>query len=388
MSVKTNLNHLFDNKGELINIIINNKDSYFKNTIVSDDFIKCMTDYFINNENKLSRNAKKHREFLTRMLSIMANEICIDNIDSIYTKQSTIVGKGTYATVFDYDNKVVKLLRARINSNEYVFDLSDPVSEECFLMFILDLFTYITWSAILTYIDNMNNSDTVKTEIQIMMRKYLYDIHDIFICFVKTKDGIDNTKFYMGYTMEKYNTTLSSYLRNYSNNLNVFKHDKPSTDDFMNKMANISFMLYHIKKLNERGIYLIHRDTSTSNILFDNDGNVKLIDVGLALTHIKFKDSTTWYFGTFYDIIYDHIIEPLYDVIFLMLFMIVYHSKVLKHHKIYYHFTTIIAKYANEELIDLKSNTALWGYPYKAKYINRVSVFNHFMSLFDKNGFL
>lgn len=365
--------YIFESKDHLIKIILKHKDSVFTDTKISESLILHLCDNFITHSRHISdiSNVKERTEFFIKTIRLLGENFHIDNaeLSAIYhidILSNKPIGKGTYSKVLSSDtsNDVIKLMRSKNPHNECVFDLVIKRSMTALWQFITDMFTYIVWSCISKHI----NGITIMNHIELIgFSDYLCSIKRPFIMY----NSNDNNTFYAGYVMTRYAYPVSK----------LFNEQIESDTNVLCILLSIIKILYKIHLLSFCGITLLHRDITTSNIMIDDNKNVKLIDFGYALTSIFFANGSSFKLGIFFDEIYDHIVEPYYDFIFFILYMIVNHHKVLVKFKLYKKLKNLVMYKENSRLIDPKDDAFVWSYPYKAKSIDKESFLHEIVTL-------
>jgi len=364
-NTNTNINLLFKSNEHLAEIIYKYRNVVYSDIEINEDIITHLVDNFILKDHnlKFKYSRIKRNIFLFKTLGLLVNNFQVEYID---IATDIPIGKGSYSKVFlsKTQGQVVKLMKSRIENDVFMFDLTDSQSNEAFWQFIIDMFTYILWKSIFTY---AFDQDITK----INYASYICDIKRPVIIYDRIKPN-----FCIGYCMKHH---YKSMCKSINDNTTII-------DNYyaMKLLSDIATMLKNFQDLKMHGVTILHRDLSTNNIMIDQN-TIKLIDFGFALTSIEFADNTNWKIGEFFDDINDDVIEPFHDVVFFILFALIYHAKLLSRLNIYSNFRRLIMIDFNYNLINLSEAKSLWSYPYNVKFVNYSTLLDRFMNIFKNN---
>jgi hypothetical protein len=320
-------------------------------------------------------------------------ELCKNFCDEeIYTDSISPFAEGTYGKIYvTYDKntlaKVYKiddeLLIKYGNRNEtkdgkkeeddydVVFDSMTMKRDNRFYMYGVELFTYILWKSVFMYVsdnydtiikltENTNNTklkeDLVKIS-KIDLDEYLAEIYSPFIVIVDEDSDDDNNEDINSYKRIKF--VIGHYMRRYDNIINDILVGKVDNKKKFKMLMNMINMVEEINVLSLLGINLIHRDIRSGNIVTEGM-NVRMIDMGLALSSIDCKNNEKIRHGQFCDRRFKFNIIPYYDIILFMLEMICYYEKDINIKELTDEINNIFK--IDKDKID---NTTIWIYPFK-----------------------
>ena len=386
---------LFNSKQELSQIIYKYRKEIYSDIEINEDIITHFTDFFILKNQYSEPNKSKSKFTINKRFNTSTNDFVIKTLELLIKNYQVKfidiasddhIGEGTYSKVYlsTKNNEVIKIMKSKTIDDEFMFDLQDQKSYDTFWQFIIDMFTYILWTSIFKYAFDMKITETDYTN-------YLCVIKKPIIIYDRIKPN-----FCIGYSMKHYEKSLNSLLNEftkstiYSDNTdNIHSVNNVNNVNRINvcMLSDVANMLDDWNKLKKYGVTILHRDLSTNNIMIDLN-TIKIIDFGFALTSIEFTDDKSdnkiniWKFGEFFSEMYDDIVEPFYDIIFFVLFLIVYHNKLLSRLNIYNKCKRLILVDFNLDIIDLSAVKSLWAYPYKVKYINNDTILKQFMKIF------
>lgn len=364
INTNTNINLLFKSKKDLAEIIHKYRNVVYSDIEINEDIISHLVEHFIlqNNHLKIKYSRIKRTIFLAKTLNLLVKNFQVEYID---IATDVPIGKGAYSKVFLSKNngEVIKLMKSRIINDSFKFDLTDSTSNEAFWKFIIDMFTYILWTSIFTYA-----FDQKITEIN--YANYMCNIKRPVIIYDRIKPN-----FCIGYSMKHH---FKSMCKSISDNTLI------DNDTTMQLLFDVAIMLRNFHDLRINGVTILHRDLSTNNIMIDQN-TIKLIDFGFALSSIEFSDDTNWKLGEFFDDINDDDVEPFHDIVFFILFALIYHAKLLSKLNIYNKFRRLIMIDFNYNLINLSEVKTLWSYPYNVQLINYSTLLDRFMNIFKNN---
>ena len=125
------------------------------------------------------------------------------------------------------------------------------------------------------------------------------------------------------------------------------------------------------------GVQLLHRDLTPNNIMITENNDVRIIDFGFALTSITFANEKQWKFGYFFDEIYSLVIESTYDIVLFVIYMIRFHSIVLKKLRTYNRYKSLVSYKNNIGIMGVDS-TSMWMYPYRVEHHSKSDLIRTF----------
>lgn len=374
---------LFSSKQDLVNIIQKYKNNVYSDIHINEKILSHFIKYFILKEKHylsltIRRHLSKKQKFLNKMRDLFMQYLAMDDdvINDLETSiSSSPIGTGTYSKVFLTTQKdsVIKLMRYTDENahvfveNEFEFDLLDDMANEKFWQFLIDMFTYIVWVSIFKHLFN-------EMRVNIDYTNYLCNIKRPFIIY----DRNNRSTFRIGYIIQYYSNSMHEVLQNPIDSFSL------PTTSVISTLYMLSTMLANLHKLGQYGLVLLHRDLSPNNIMIDDDDKIRLIDFGFAYTLLTFKNGEKIQLGAFFDPRFDKVNEPYYDIIFFVLYMVLYSHKVLICLEIYKRCKDLIMLKENQTLIDLYDVTSLWEYPYAAKYIDKDMLVTNFVKIFSQ----
>jgi hypothetical protein len=365
---------LIKNILHLENIIRDYGKYAFTEVSIDDSMMNLIVDKFI--KEKYDRNNdEKNKEITIEFMKNMKqfkDKLC----DSTGKR---VLGRGTYGEICELDNS--KVIKTMVNNDQKKFTNNDILDEnmihEFFIVNILEFVSYVIRMAILRYIDcnvtddqdivnlcnqtNMNSINKDKTNEYFNLIAYSSSTGLIAKPFyIEYPDG----RFSIGYKMIRYQETLTDIFKSRSNT---------ESAKIIYKVVNV---FKKIASLSNYGIVLSHRDASDKNIMTTNYTSnartsntktsyeaIKLIDFGFACVYIQFEDGDSWRTGNFFDQNTNKCREPDHDVIFFILFIIIYYPSILQQLHIHDDLKLVIGV-LDDDINQIRQDTSLmWLYP-------------------------
>jgi serine/threonine protein kinase len=186
--------------------------------------------------------------------------------------------------------------------------------------------------------------------------------------------------------MKKYDKTFNKQITNYSNKLKNFNnYSKTNSNsnvniDIYKTIEKIIVDLNNLKKLNSIGISMQHRDLTPNNIMIDENQEVKFIDFGFAIADILFANGERFIFGHFFDEDYSTVIDDNFDIIFFVIYMVIYYASTLNKIGLFKIFKLVVEIDNNKNLIHHDKKSDLWYYSYFANINYRDQILTTMMN--------
>lgn len=396
---------IFENRGMLLALLIGQKNRIFER-MISSEMMGLMIDHFI----KTPPEYIHHEErciFVEKFLDCLMMDFGVDMVE---IKSNNVFAQGSHGKVYESnrkpkngtdkngDKELIKILMNHkgTENESHVFD-NGSLSAHCSTIYdyASELFTYIVWVVVLRYIGVCNKTkqiDSVSGDIRTDYTKYIVKINKPFIAIrtgfdvlshdvngnkifdnlckpshshadrcVRFRDNI-RLKFCIGYYMERHKRSLNDLLQ--------------KTDETINypliktTLTNVFSVLHEFAKFSNLGIYLMHRDITPNNIVIDDNGNVTLIDFGMALIGIKFQNNMTWNHGTYFKKEYIRTIRSDFDAILFMVMLIQFYEESLLKLNVAEYFKKIISCDQTTKNRYNKKYELAWLHPYVVQVQN------------------
>jgi hypothetical protein len=376
---------MFSKKEDFVKVLHCYRTRIFKNAIISSELMNLLVNFFV-----LTESCERHSlDDRYTFINSFVKQFFLDfHGETINAQSSNTLARGTYGKIYLSKNKdeVIKIYLGDTRGN-ILFDNRTVNRDNLLYQYIIELFNYIVWYTILDYKTTITNNGQTKTT---DYTKYIVRINKPFMVarlfnkedeetktlsdedLLKDIFGVENRytgydkkkpgfyKFCIGFYMEKHPASLTQKL----------KENITTVHSIPVYLLNSLKMFNEIKQLSNYGIRLLHRDTTPNNIMVNDAGDITLIDFGFSLISIEFADNTYWANGYFFDAIFDFMVEPSYDIILFILWMILHYSSILFDLELYDNFKHHINYEKNKELIKPKDETSVWLYPYKVTLAN------------------
>jgi hypothetical protein len=374
---------LFENKQDFIKVLDAYRGKVFKEAVIPQELLMLFIDYYVNQQPMLTKNI-----FLANFISIMIKHYLVPKIN---IKSRTPLGKGTFGNIYetDRDDEVIKTIKnpdSDMVTGKLIHSSFDISENGNILTYASELFTFIIWISVFRYIDDLSKHDTSGSNIDILINSFV-EIYKPYIIvhsdissalaepFISTTIPIDKYKdtdftISFGYSMKKYKSTLHDYIR---------AGESPAIN--LLKLASI---LKNINTIIPLGIDLSHRDLNLKNVMI-NDSSIVLIDFGHAVSRICFRDGRSFSHGWFFEEYYNTTIEPSYDIVFLILYILRTYPETLDDIKMFDKFMNLICYEANFHKIVDKPASTLWLYPYIAYIYDRNKLIDKFIAMITAN---
>lgn len=367
---------LFKNQQDLINILDAYRGKIFKDAIVPQEMLALFIDYYILAKCELTKNI-----YLYKFIALMIKYFRIPKID---IKSRKTLGKGTFGNTYEAINDIeaIKTIKNPIsdtdaNCDKLIHEEYEIEDNENIMMFANELFTIILWTTIFKYINDISgNACGIEDHFVEIYKPYIIThsnlssaYADPFISTDSTYDDKDDVSIVLGYTMKKYQMTFNNYIsKDYDPRIVIIK---------------MIAIIEKLSALSSLGVNLIHRDLNAKNIML-NDSDIRIIDYGHALTYIRFADGNNCSHGWFFKAEYDKIVEPSYDIIFLILYMNITYPVIMDKYHLFDIFKDLIYYEANFYRIKASHISDIWIYPYIARIPDKEKITNKIITFIEK----
>ena len=411
---------IFENKEMLAALLIGRKNHIFER-MISSEMMNLMIDHFIKTPPEYMIRKQKCT-FVKNFLDCLLKDFGVDMIE---VKSNRVFAQGAHGKVYESDRKTSngtdknsennkELIKIIMNHEELRDNLLvfDNIQSNAFYSTMYDyaseLFTYIVWFVVLQYISGheqysickkKKRTDSIvgvaaeKTAEKVDYTKYIVKINKPFIA-IRTgykstgTDGANDDeifenlcnpsqshadhyanfgdnirlKFCVGYYMKRYENSLNDLLQKSDQTINY-----PLVKT---TLTNVFVILHEFDKFSNLGIHLMHRDITSNNIVVDDNGNVTIIDLGMALVGIKFQNNMIWNHGTYFREEYVRTIQSDFDTILFIMFLAQFHENLLSKLNVTEYFEKLIGcDQATKKRYDEKYEL-VWLHPYVTRIQN------------------
>lgn len=283
-------------------------------------------------------------------------------------------------------------------NSDYISGRNNTLSE-----YMFEISNYVIWKSLSMYLKDHTNEIPNKDDFP-EIGHYLAPIHRIYYIEESNKVN-DNHRFRLGYSMERQEGDSSKVLKSLVNRIEHYKktieiarqeiekggsndaslNAQEVLDNYHYKIESKKRMIRNIylktyemfdkfRVYDEYGISLVHRDSSTKNVMInridDRELNetitlTKFIDFSALQTQIEFTNGATLIIGHYFNESYNRRTFKYYDHIMFALFARTYALSSMKMIDITDDVESLLKLNIYSNLVDLENPISVWLYPYR-----------------------